>query len=255
MSDDEKFEAEDEKIRQAEMADERRKARTAWVALAVALLVLVGAILFGLSWVAAAIEDRDSAQQQAREQAVTIEQLCARNDQTSRVLHAAGSCEKAQQVKRGVPGPQGEQGPPGDPGIPGASGAPGRAGPPGETGPRGPEGEPGPTGPPGEPGEPGPVGPPGEPGEPGPTGKRGPQGEPGPTGPPGKQGPQGERGPAGPPGESGPAGPQGERGPTGPPGQDAPTITGARCEGRQLLLELSDGTVVPVDGSRVCRGL
>lgn len=107
---------------------------------------------------------------------------------------------RAETVKDGEPGKDGDKG------DPGKDGDPGQEGPSGHPGEPGPEGPPGPAGEPGKDGSPGPEGLPGAPGATGERGEAGPPGEPGPAGLPGEDGK---------PGETGRDGEKGERGPPG----------------------------------------
>lgn len=231
---DEEIRAEDEADK-LEAAEARRRARRwmipLWIAVIVALSVGVLAVGMVLDRTST---ERDAAKQQAREQALTIEQLCARDDETARVLHAAGACDKAREVQASV-GPEGPPGPAGPPGIPGM---------PGQTGPRGQQGPPGATGP---------TGPSGAPGSPGASGRPGGDGRDGAPGAPGSDGEDGAAGPTGPAGPSGPAGPPGASGQPGASGKPGATITSAECVDGDLVLQLSDGTSVTVDGSTVCK--
>lgn len=101
-------EAEDRKA----IRDAGIRARRRWMPwwIVGTLMICVTIIVVGMV-ISSAITERDAAQRQAQEQAVTIEQLCARNDETARVLRAAGSCDKAAQVQQQIPCPKGEQGP------------------------------------------------------------------------------------------------------------------------------------------------
>lgn len=233
----------DEEIAAEEKADQkaikdagdraRRRALPWWIfgtMMICAVILVVGFVISN------AITERDRetdranvAQQQASEQAVTIDQLCARNDETARTLRGAGLCDKAKQVQAS----QGAKGEPGDPGLPGEKGEPGIPGQQGETGPSGPPGPSGPTGPPGAPGQSG---------APGGDGQNGAEGAPG--------APGNDSTVPGPPGPTGPAGPAGPPGASGRPGA---TITDAACVDGALVLQLSDGTSVTVDGSTVCK--
>lgn len=227
----------DEEIRSEEEADEariaaagvrgRRRSAVLWIIITTAICATV--LLTGFI-ISHAVTERDRARSQAQSQAVTIEQLCARDDTTARVLRDAGACDKAREVREQVPGPQGDPGPPGPPGVPGESGQsgrPGRDGLPGSPGQDGVDGSPGVDGKDGQPGRDGSPGVPGRDGSPGVPGKDA-TGEPG---PPGKDGKDGK---------------------DGAPGKDAPVIKSARCDGTVLIIGLSDGTTVTVEGSKVC---
>lgn len=229
----------DEDFQAEEAADEaritaagqrgRRVSAVLWIIITAALCasVLVTGMIISHS-----VTERDRARSQAQSQAVTIEQLCARDDTTARVLRDAGACDKAREVREQVPGPQGDPGPPGAPGESGQSGQPGR------------DGLPGSPGSPGEDGNPGKDGEPGADGSPGAPGRDGSQGPPGVPGKDGKDGAPGK--------DSTVPGPPGRDGKDGKDGKDAPVITSARCDGAVLIIGLSDGTTVTVEGSKVC---
>lgn len=242
LEEQEQEDRDDVEVTQAEKADLRRSAKINFRAFTIAMIALAVVLLFCTRWITATIADRNAAQEQAqsgREQAVGIDQLCARNDDTARVLREAGQCEKAKQVQQQIPGPEGKQG---ENGIPGRDGSPGRDGRPGSPGK---DGSPGREGASGKPGmnATGMPGTPGQDGENGADGKNGADGAPGLPG----QNATGERGPMGP---TGPAGEKGEKGEAGAP---APKITGSRCVDGNLIIELADGTSYTVAGATACK--
>lgn len=231
----------DEDFQAEEAADEaritaagqrgRRVSAVLWIIITAALCASV--LVTGMI-ISSAVTERDRARSQAQSQAVTIEQLCARDDTTARVLRDAGACDKAREVREQIPGPQGERGEPGPPGVPGESGRPGRDGAPGR------DGSPGADGSPGVDGEPGRDGSPGVPGA---------DGQPGRDGAPGKDGSPGLPGK-----DSTIPGPKGDKGDPGKDGKDAPTIKSIRCADGRLIVELSDGTTHTVTGAEAaCR--
>jgi hypothetical protein len=160
------------------VSEPRRVQRRNWgyAALAVALLVVVGLLAFGLSTLAA-----QSARNSRLESEVTT--------LAGQIREMGGTPRVTPQ-----PGPAGSPGVPGQPGAPGGQGGQGRNGSAGSPGPSGSSGSPGPAGASGAPGSAGTPGKDGTTGAPGPkgdTGGQGPQGDPGPTGPPGPACPTG----------------------------------------------------------------
>lgn len=233
MTDDEQDDArearEDVAMAEARALGEARKAdKWRWAGLILGTLLLI-TLAVGIVVVSDALRSKDSAQQSEQQTAVSIDQLCARNDETARTLRGAGLCDKAKQVQASVQ--------PGKDGRDGVDGVPGRDGSPGKDGR---------DGSPGRPGSPGPSGPPGASGQ---SGVDGNDGAPGAPGSPGADGRDGADGADGSPGADGKDGAPGS---PGPPGKAAPSITGSRCDAGRLLLVMSDGTEIPVAGANVC---
>jgi hypothetical protein len=136
-------------------------------ALAVALLLILAGLAWGLATIAA--QDAKNARLER--------QVSALADQVRQL--------GGEPVTSPTPGPAGSPGASGAPGAPGSPGRPGGAGPSGAPGSTGPSGAPGASGQPGEDGATGPQGPAGPTGPKGDPGERGPSGPPGPTCPTG----------------------------------------------------------------------
>ena len=137
-----------------------------------------------------------------------------------------------------IVGPQGDPGPEGPRGFTGNVGA---EGPQGNIGPQGPQGEQGIQGNVGAQGAQGIQGNVGAQGDPGPQGEQGIQGN---VGPQGERGLQGNVGPQGATGPTGPQGIQGNAGVNGTNGNDGIGISTATVTSGNLIITLSDATIV-----------